>query len=352
MESMIADMAGRMFSEQVTQQTRSRAAQGEWQAALWQSIEEAGLPLAMVSEEAGGFGVATDEALSIVRIAGAHGVPVPLAETIMANWLAAQAGLPVSTEPQTVVDGTGLTLSKDGKGWMVSGTLNAVPWGRNAERIVSMLTHAGVSFVVSLPTAELTFKTAENLAGEPRDSTEINLVLGADQLAEVALPTDTLIHTGALMRSLSIAGALETVLEMCVNYANERVQFGRPIGKFQAIQQYLATMAGEVAAARAAAEMGVDAFDVAPTPLLVAAAKLRTGEASQTVAALAHQVHGAIGFTQEYALHHFTKRVWSWRDEFGTERDWSRTLGRAALNGSSGNFWDFVTGPSGKGVTA
>jgi len=352
MESMIADMAERMFSEQVTQQTRSRAAQGEWQAALWRLIEEAGLPLAMVSEEAGGFGVATDEALSIVRIAGAHGAPVPLAETIMANWLAAQAGLPVSTEPQAVADGTGLNLSKEGKGWMVSGTLNAVPWGRNADRIVLMLTHAGANYAVSLPTADLTFKTAENLAGEPRDSTEVKLVLGGDQVAEVALPTDTLTHAGALMRSLSMAGALETVLEMCVSYANERVQFGRPIGKFQAIQQYLATMAGEVAAARAAAEMGADAFDGAPAPLLVAAAKLRTGEASQTVAALAHQVHGAIGFTQEYALHHFTKRVWSWRDEFGTERDWSRTLGKAALADSSGNFWGFVTGTSGKGALA
>ena len=140
MESMIADMAGRMFSEQVTPQTRSRAAQGEWQAALWRLIEDAGLPLALISEEAGGFGVATDEALSIVRIAGAHGVPAPLAETIMANWLAAQAGLPVSAKPQTVVDGTGWTLSKDGEDWMVSGLLNAVPWGRRVRTIGTTVT--------------------------------------------------------------------------------------------------------------------------------------------------------------------------------------------------------------------
>jgi len=349
---MIADMAGRMFSEHVTPQTRTRAAQGEWQAALWRLIEDSGLPLALVSEEAGGFGVAPDEALSIVRIAGAHGVPVPLAETMMANWLAAQAGLPVSAKPQAVVDGTGLTLSKAGKGWTVSGVLNAVPWGRNADRIILILPHAGVNFIVSLPTDGVTFKTAENLAGEPRDSAEVALNLGADQVAETALPTDALAQMGALMRSLLMAGALETVLEMCVSYANERVQFGRPIGKFQAIQQYLATMAGEVAAARAAADMGADAFDGTPAPLLVAAAKLRTGEASQTVASLAHQVHGAIGFTQEYALHHFTKRVWAWRDEYGTERDWGRSLGKAALADDSGTFWGFVTGPAGKGAAA
>ncbi|WP_456390628.1 acyl-CoA dehydrogenase family protein [Profundibacter sp.] len=352
MDSMIADLAERMFSEQVTQQMRGKAACGAWQAALWQTIQEAGLPLAMVPEAAGGFGVAMEEALDIMRISGAHGLPVPLAESMMANWLAGQAGLPVSVAPQTVADGANLALDKTGDGWVVSGGLNAVPWGRNSERIVTTLTYAGKNFVVALPTTELAFQTAENLAGEPRDTTEFKLDLGKDQIAETALPADCLHLMGALMRSLSMAGALETVLEMCVSYANDRVQFGRPIGKFQAIQQYLATMAGEVAAARAAADMGADAFNVAPSPHLVAAAKLRTGEASQTVAALAHQVHGAIGFTEEYALQHFTKRLWSWRDEFGTERDWSRTLGKAALAGSSGSFWNFVTGTSGNGEVA
>jgi len=88
----------------------------------------------------------------------------------------------------------------------------------------------------------------------------------------------------------------------------------------------------------------------------VAAAKLRAGEAGQIVAALAHQVHGAIGFTDEHSLHHFTKRLWSWRDEFGTERDWSRALGKAALKGgpagSDDSFWSFVTATSAKGVSA
>ena len=356
MDTIIADMAGRIFSDHVTHLTRSQAAVGTWQASLWQEIEQAGLPLALVPEDAGGFGVAMGDALSIVRIAGAHGVPVPLAETMLANWLQAQAGLAVSPGPQSVSDGTGLSLTEQDDGWSVSGRIESVPWGRNAEQIVTLVTHEGKNMVVAMPAGGLEFDTAHNLAGEPRDSAGVNLTLSADQVAQVAMPADTLTLMGALLRSLSMAGALETVMTQCVTYASERVQFGRPIGKFQAIQQYLATMAGEVAAARAAADMVADGFDGTPSRHLVAAAKLRTGEAGQIVPALAHQVHGAIGYTDEHSLHHFTKRLWSWRDEFGTERDWSRTLGKAALksgpDGSDDSFWTFVTATSNKGVAA
>ena len=356
MDSIIADMAGRVFSDHVTHLTRSQAAAGIWPTSLWQEIEQAGLPLALVPEGAGGFGVGVGDALSIVRIAGAHGLPVPLAETMLANWLQAQAGLPVSLGPQSVTDGSGLSLRATDDGWSVSGQIEAVPWGRNADRIVTLVPHDGKNMVVALPAERLAFDVAYNLAGEPRDSAAAYLALRADQVGQVALPADTLTLMGALLRSLLMAGALETVMTLCVTYAGDRVQFGRPIGKFQAIQQYLATMAGEVAAARAAADMVADGFDATPSRHLVAAAKLRAGEAGQIVAALAHQVHGAIGFTDEHSLHHFTKRLWSWRDEFGTERDWSRALGKAALKGgpagSDDSFWSFVTATSAKGVAA
>lgn len=352
MDSIIADMAGRIFSDHVTHLIRSQAATGIWPTSLWQEIEQAGLPLALVSEDAGGFGLDVGDALSIVRIAGAHGVPVPLAETMLANWLQAQAGLAVSTGLQSVTDGAALSLSAKDDGWSVSGQIKAVPWGRHAEQIVTLLSHEDKNMVVVLPAGGLEFDAAQNLAGEARDSARVDLTLRADQIAQVALPADILTLMGALLRSQSMAGALETVMTMCVTYAGERVQFGRPIGKFQAIQQYLATMAGEVAAARAAADMVADGFDGTPSRHLVAAAKLRTGEAGQIVPALAHQVHGAIGYTDEHSLHHFTKRIWSWRDEFGTERDWSRTLGKAALAGSDDSFWTFVTATSTKGVAA
>ena len=132
----------------------------------------------------------------------------------------------------------------------------------------------------------------------------------------------------ALARAVQLAAALEQVLAWTVQYAGERQQFGRPLGKFQAIQMELAEMAGEVTAVTALTDAAVQALDRGENVVLAAAAaKVRAGAAVEVVARLAHQVHGAIGFTQEHKLHHLTRRLWSWRDEAGSELVWSRVLG-------------------------
>jgi acyl-CoA dehydrogenase len=141
------------------------------------------------------------------------------------------------------------------------------------------------------------------------------------------------------MRSLAIAGALETLLAMCVDYAQTRVQFGRPIGKFQAIQQNLAILAGQAVAAGAAADIAAEAFTRGLPLAEIAAAKIRAGEAATIAAGIAHQIHGAIGFTQEHSLHFFTKRLWSWRDEFGNEAEWGLALGRLAASAGADRLW-------------
>jgi acyl-CoA dehydrogenase len=144
-----------------------------------------------------------------------------------------------------------------------------------------------------------------------------------------------------------MAGALEAILDLAVTYANERVAFARPIAKFQAVQHNLARLAGEVAAAVAAAGSAADAiahacvFDEAVF-LEAAAAKIRVGEAVGEGAAIAHQVLGAIGFTQEHTLHRFTRRLWAWRDDFGNESAWAVKLGSlVAANGADG-LWPML----------
>lgn len=102
------------------------------------------------------------------------------------------------------------------------------------------------------------------------------------------------------------------------SYAGQREQFGRPIGRFQAIQQQVALMAAEVATSRAAA----------------------------VIARIAHQVHGALGFTLEHPLRLATTRLWSWRDECGNEAAWQAEIGRAALDAGSDGLWPLVTGTS------
>src|SRR5699024_8026443 len=114
-----------------------------------------------------------------------------------------------------------------------------------------------------------------------------------------------------------LAGGMQRALDYSTQYASERNQFGRPLAKFQAIQQQLAAMATQVAAASAAADAAARSWGSDKSPFDVSVAKARTGEAAGQVAAIAHQVHGAMGFTREHSLQFTTRRLWSWRDEFG-----------------------------------
>jgi acyl-CoA dehydrogenase len=156
-----------------------------------------------------------------------------------------------------------------------------------------------------------------------------------------------LLLMASTVRSVETAGALEAILSLSVAYANERVAFERPIGKFQAVQQNLARLAGEVAAALAVAGSAADtiaqadAFDEAVF-LEAASAKIRTAEAAAEGSAIAHQVFGAIGFTQEHVLHRFTLRMLSWRDDFGSESYWAAELGKRVACRGADEFWPLV----------
>lgn len=154
-----------------------------------------------------------------------------------------------------------------------------------------------------------------------------------------AAPGDPL-EKGALMRAAQMAGAVERVLALTVQYARDRVQFGKPIGAFQAIQQQLAVLAGQSASASAAVDA---AFETAargePIARDVAIAKVRAGEAAGAAVGIAHQVHGAIGFTDEHVLHHFTRRLWKWRGEYGAETMWAARLAEWALADSPDALW-------------
>ena len=352
MESMIHDMAERLFRNHVSHRLREDAAAGQCPDALWTLIEEAGLNMALVPEEAGGFGVPAAEALGLVRISGAHGLPLPLGETLIANAVLASAGLAPPGGRLTIAEGAALRLERRGAAIHIRGPLTLVPFARWADRIVTIAALDGTDHVLSLPVKDLALAPGHDLAGMPRDDAEVDLALTEADARPLPRSIGGMRGLGALVRSLAMAGAMETILKMSVEYANDRVQFGRPIGRFQAIQHYLATMAGETAASRTAAEMAADSYDTPAFALTVAAAKSRSGEAAETVGALAHQVHGAIGYTREHALHHFTKRIWSWRDEFGTELDWTRELGRAALSSPRDTFWHFMTDSTAQGAPA
>jgi acyl-CoA dehydrogenase len=132
-----------------------------------------------------------------------------------------------------------------------------------------------------------------------------------------------------------------------VKYVTERKQFGRPLAAFQAIQQNLALLAGHTAAAGMAAQQAFHVVDRTgeggDASFEIAVAKVRTGEASGLGAGIAHQAHGAIGFTYEHSLHFVTRRLWSWRAEFGAEGHWSVVLGRAVAARGGEALWPHMT---------
>jgi acyl-CoA dehydrogenase len=316
----------------VTRLLRDHAAEWEaadaacWPAQTWAALSDIGVPLAMLDEAHGGFGLHTVDALAIVRAAGAAALPLPIAEAMWANALLARCGIP---HPDGVV-----TVALDG---------TPVPWARHADWILRLADNGDAINVTLAARTALHIREGRNLAGEPRDSIESSAP-DAAQLSGT-IPTLSLLQCracGAALRCQAIAGAIESVLDMTVRYARERTQFGRPIGSFQVIQHQLAVMAGHSVAAHTAADMAAQAFDTDDL-LPIAIAKSRCGEAAGAVAGIAHQIHGAIGFAAEHALHRYSKRLWAWREEFGNETYWNEQLGRAAFAAGADDLWPWLT---------
>jgi acyl-CoA dehydrogenase len=345
---LLQDSARRLFAGHCDQNLIARAEAGEWPEGLWHAIEEAGFAAALVPEAAGGSGVGMADALGVLRVAGGSCAPVPLAESMVANWLLATSGLGVEAGPHSIAPVTArdaFVLEREASGWRLSGHAAHVPWAHQARSIAVLAQTRDQPMVVRLRREHYSLAPGKNLAGEPRD--DISAAVGVPQDAVAEAPrgfgAEQLQLFGAATRTILIAGALAEVLAMTVRYAQERVQFGRPIGKFQAIQQNLAVLAGQSAAAGAAADLAQEAAASGFTALTIAAAKARAGEAASVGAAIAHQVHGAIGFTQEHRLNHRTRRLWSWRDEFGSEAIWNRLVGERAAKVGGEHLWATIT---------
>lgn len=309
------------------------AAEHEWPAQLWDAVAASGIPLIGVSETQGGAGGGWPEMVAMIRASARYAAPIPLAESVVARHLADRAGLDLPDGPIAIDAGYGVSLDDRGR---LTGTLPGVPWARSATAIVVRVRGGSDRVLARIDPAKTRIERRANIAREPRDLVRLDAVPVA-----VADGADLGVQrAGALARAAQVSGALERVLELSVEYARTRQQFGRPIAKFQAVQQLIALLAGESAAARAAVDAaacgGARTEDVA-------AAKIRSASAASEGARIAHQLHGAIGVTHEHQLRHFTTRLWSWRDEFGTQASWTRTLGTRLTERGASGFMDWLT---------
>jgi acyl-CoA dehydrogenase len=338
---MLADTLERLLRDSAKPQA---VVSEDWNDALWRQLDEIGVPLLLVDESAGGIGGGWEDAQVVAHAMGAHAVGLPVCEAMLARRLAAEAGVAL---PDGVVGlaptAVGALEPADNGTWRFTGTLHSVPWGRHLDHVVALVDqgHEARLMVLALASASAV-REARNPAGEARDKLVFDAATVQAGVCDAALTRDLSYHC-ALMRIGQIAGALEAVLQRSIAYAGERVQFGRPIGNFQAVQQQLAVFGSEVAAVGCAARAAFRSASLGEARFEIAAAKLRANLAIEAGTAVAHQVHGAIGFTREHELRHFTQRLWSWRSEFGNDRHWSETLGQAVIARGVDAFWADLT---------
>ena len=316
MDTMFADSLQRLlaqFGAPVTVREVERTHRAD---ALWTEIEASGFLDALVDEASGGAGLGLRAAFDLFLLCGRHALPVPMAHTLWLRALLAQAGFmaprgPLTMAPQVVSASDGVAHC------------NAVPFGAVADWVlVPAQPHA-----LLLPLA-----AAERRATGVHGSLQAHLVWPARPDAAIEVRADVpWLHAGALLTAALMAGAMQRVLECTLTYANDRAQFGKPIGRFQAVQQQLAVMAEQVFAARMAAELGCADDGITIHPLRAAVAKARAGEAAEKVVAIAHAVHGAIGVTADFDLQLYTRRLQEWRGDFGSPAWWHPHIGAALL---------------------
>ena len=327
---MLAEMIERLLDRHLDDKAQVRARDGEWLGAVWAEVEEMGLPLALLSEEQGGFGFDAAEQGEALRLLGRHAVPLPVAETMGANRLLAAAGLPLAEGAAGLARADHLTVAEG----RLTGELARVAWGEHLD----CLALAVGDRLYRVPRSGWTVIGAGHaLNFLPRPSLALDWAIDA----ETQLPHCPLAE-GATLRAFQIAGALEAALDLTLTHTSTRVQFGKTLSKFQAVQHELAKLAGELACATAAADLAAEALARGDV-LGVAAGSLRAREAAGAGASIATQMHGAIGFTREYPLHRFTTSLWTWRDDFGGQVRWAKLLGRAALDAGGTGYWPMVT---------
>ncbi|GAA1853370.1 acyl-CoA dehydrogenase family protein [Pseudonocardia ailaonensis] len=304
---------------------------------LWEELESLGLTLVGSAESRGGGGGTVEHAIEVAAAVGRHALPLPIAETaVVASWLLDSAGLDLPSGPLTAggfAPADRVTAAPAAGGVHLRGVARAVPWARAAPHLVVVADGLDGRLVALVEPAGLAITEGENLAGEPRDDVELDLATTIWAPLPASVTNTGIRARAALSRSVQILGAMERTRDLTLEFVQQRRQFGRPIIRFQAVAQSVAVLAAEVAVARAAvtrclryAETGGPAWEIA-----CGAAKVTTSRGAATVAALAHQLHGAVGITAEYPLHRLTTRLLAWQDDDGTEDEWAAVVGRSLL---------------------
>ncbi|HOM11877.1 MAG TPA: acyl-CoA dehydrogenase family protein [Rubrivivax sp.] len=314
MDALLADSFERLLAGVCSPAVVREVERSADASALWTEVEASGFLGLLVLQ----WGGATlRDAFPLWLACGAYALPLPLAQTMWARGVLAAAGLPMPAGPVALAPGT----RREAGGAL---RCPGVPFGALARALLLRMPEGEV---LCLPLAD----AAVQRCGV-HGSLQADIVWPSLPADALRLPPGTELQAaGALITATLMAGALQQLLAMTLRYANERAQFGKPIAKFQAVQQQLAVLAEQAFAARMAAQIGCAEDGVQPQRLRAAVAKARAAEAADKAVAIAHAVHGAIGVTAEFDLQLLTRRLQEWRGDHGSASYWHAELGRALI---------------------
>lgn len=310
---------------------------------LWRSLDDAGLTRLLVPEADGGSGGSFQDLATVLWVCGYHGAPVPIAEANIAAWALSRSGQRVPPSPLALaVDRLGrLNVTPTGRAWQATGSLDRVQWAAAVPTVVTVARNAGAELVGRADRPELYVSETNGIAGD--GSADIQLPAGGTVMHALLPAATTAVNMLSVSHALLITGAVRRVLHLTTQYAKARHQFGRPIAGFQAVGQQLAELAGAAEQADAMVRLPVAALSQgADTYEAALAAKICAAHAARSAIRVGHQIHGAIGVTEEYELHHHTERLMVWRDDGGSEAQAALTLGQTAVSDVDA-LWGLLT---------
>jgi 3-oxocholest-4-en-26-oyl-CoA dehydrogenase alpha subunit len=364
-DPLVVETAARVLAEICTPEEIARSEASGWSAATWDALSEAGFTTVGIEEAAGGSGGTLHDLAAILNAVGRYAAPIPLAETAMVGgWALTQAGLPLPEGPVAVIASV---VS------VVGGRLRldeVVAWARYAQRIAlvvwvepnttmpdgertALMAEGRDGYglhIVSLRQDQVTITPGSNMADEARDRVVADVRFEDVESAPLSPLSISfrdwageLEARGALSRVILAAGALAAMSQMTIDYTNDRRQFGKPVATFQAVQLHLVTVAQAAVRAQMAADVAVRSLDRGDFHVAIAAARVVVDDAITVGTRAAHQAHGAMGVTRDYPLQYLTRRLWSWRHEWGTTTYWRRQLAMRAHGAGADALFDLIS---------
>lgn len=318
MDSLIEDALKDLFG-QLTKPSQDTIISKEQRDAIADEIQAGGFIDLLLPQEAAGTGIMLFEAIPLLKLEGIYNLPVPFTQTVVTRAWAHRHNIVL---PDGMTGYAAIASKPDAQQRSV--TLHKAWYGDWAHMLI---VKGSDCYLARSGTCQVLHQYEGNLFAAiswPEESLE-RLEIGPQAAEELS-------RLGLFSMAATIVGAMEKTFEMTVEYAGERRQFGRPVSKFQAVQHQISEMAEHVCAAGMALQMAGDTGSAAPAAEPLAIAQYQIAHVSDRVADIAHAVHGAIGISQDYPLHRYTRRIRECKSCYGSSHYWAAVIGDRILN--------------------